>query len=41
MLSAPPAIVISASFDFIILDALETASIPEAHNLFKVIPGTL
>ena len=40
ILSAPPAIVISASLDFIILDALEIASIPDAHNLLSVMPGT-
>ncbi len=41
ILSAPPAIVKSASFDLIILDALVIASIPDAHNLLSVIPGTV
>jgi enoyl-CoA hydratase/carnithine racemase len=41
MLSAPPAIVNSASFAFIILDAFEMASIPDAHNLLSVMPDTV
>ena len=41
MLSAPPAIVKSASLDLIILEAADIASIPEAQSLLRVMPETV
>ena len=41
MLSAPPAIIKSPSSALIILAPAITASMPDAHNLFNVMPGTL
>ena len=40
MLSTPPAITISKSPDLIPRAAIPTASIPEAHKRFMVMPGT-
>ena len=41
MLSDPPAITNSPSPDRIMREAAITASMPEAHSLFSVSPGTL